>query len=112
VFLAANPQTERLRDILDAVTRVSGCKGYKLVKAEEREWTVCKRIALHRYSAPLSPVRCLADFAAYDKAWVSTLNARPSLGAALAGWYPKKMSLVDGMDVYWSSYLASKEQKK
>jgi hypothetical protein len=60
--------------------------------------------------------RCLAagppadSLTAYDKAWVSTLNARPSLGAALSGWYPRKMSLVDGMDVYWSSYLASKEQ--
>jgi hypothetical protein len=59
----------------------------------------------------LFPLSGVSDSTAYDKAWVSTLNARPSLGAALAGWYPRKMSLVDGMDVYWSSYLASKEKE-
>jgi hypothetical protein len=36
VFLAANPQSERLTDVLDAVVRVSGAKGYKAKKAESR----------------------------------------------------------------------------
>jgi hypothetical protein len=35
-----------------------------------------------------------------EKAWVSTVNAHPSLLTALTGWKPTKLSLVDGMDVY------------
>ncbi|WVQ98137.1 hypothetical protein IAU59_005259 [Kwoniella sp. CBS 9459] len=84
VFLAANPATERLTDILDAVVRVSGVKGYKALKPSN----------------------------AWDKAWVSTANLRPSLGEALTGWRPKKMSLVDGIDIYWSAFLASKDSEQ
>lgn len=80
VFLASNPATERLTDILDAVVRVSGTTGYKHKKIEN-EW---------------------------DQAWVSTALIKPSLGNALTGWTPRKMSLVDGIDIYWASYLASK----
>jgi hypothetical protein len=36
VFLASNLQSERLTDVLDAVVRVSGAKGYKAKKAEAR----------------------------------------------------------------------------
>ena len=43
---------------------------------------------------------------AYDIAWASTLNVKPSLGAALVGWHPRKMSLVDGIDLYWWSFKA------
>jgi hypothetical protein len=42
------------------------------------------------------------------QAWVSTTLQKPSLGAALVGWFPRRMGLVDGMDVYWRSFLASK----
>ncbi|EIW71209.1 hypothetical protein TREMEDRAFT_60142 [Tremella mesenterica DSM 1558] len=80
-FLGANPQSESLLDLLNAVTRVSGCKGYKL-------------------SGPKTP---------YDDCWVSTLNLRPSLGYALTGWQPRKMSLVDSMDTLWTAYLAHRE---
>jgi hypothetical protein len=45
---------------------------------------------------------------AVGQAWVSTTLQKPSLGAALTGWYPHKMGLVDGMDQYWRSFLASK----
>ncbi|WWC59553.1 uncharacterized protein I303_102109 [Kwoniella dejecticola CBS 10117] len=80
VFLAANQATERLTDVLDAVVRVSGTKGYK--------------------SKPPQ-----GDF---DKAYLSSTLLKPSLGYALTGWVPRKLSLVDGMDIYWSAYLASK----
>ncbi|WRT64693.1 uncharacterized protein IL334_001627 [Kwoniella shivajii] len=80
VFMASNQATERLTDVLDAVVRVSGCNGYKA-------------------KTPRS---------AYEEAWASTTLIKPSLGDALTGWKPKKMSLVDGMDIYWSSYLANK----
>nr|XP_019008392.1 uncharacterized protein I206_06951 [Kwoniella pini CBS 10737]OCF47173.1 hypothetical protein I206_06951 [Kwoniella pini CBS 10737] len=84
VFLAANQATERLTDVLDAVVRVSGTKGYK--------------------SKPPA-----GDF---DQAYLSSSLLKPSLGYALTGWTPRKMSLVDGMDIYWSAYLASKGELK
>jgi hypothetical protein len=82
-FLPANPQSERLTDILDAVVRVSGAKGWKRKEAK----------------API------------EKAWVSTLNIHSTLTTVLTGWRPRKLSLVDGMDIYWSSYAASRQQK-
>jgi nucleoside-diphosphate-sugar epimerase len=82
-FLPANPQTERLTDILDALVRVSGVKGYKLKDA----------------SNP------------FEGAWVSTLNAHPSLLTALTGWRPKRLSIVDGIDLYWAAFVASKQDK-
>jgi folate-dependent phosphoribosylglycinamide formyltransferase PurN len=82
--MPANPQSERLTDILDAIARVSGAKGWKPIQAK----------------TPL------------EKAWVSTVNAHPSLLTALTGWKPTKLSLVDGMDVYWQSYVASREEEK
>lgn len=47
---------------------------------------------------------------AYEIAWTSTTNLKPVLGHALAGWTPKKMSLADGMDVYWASFVAHYEE--
>lgn len=106
VFLAANPQSERLTDVLDAVVRVSGAKGYKAKKAESRMYTSLPIVSI---SAPFwEGAFYNRSREAYDTAWVSTLQARPSLAAALTGWQPKKMGLVDGMDVYWASYLASR----
>lgn len=32
VFVASNPSTDNIRDILDAVVRLSGAKGYKIRK--------------------------------------------------------------------------------
>ncbi|WWC86816.1 uncharacterized protein L201_001695 [Kwoniella dendrophila CBS 6074] len=84
IFLASNQFSERLTDILDAVVRVSGCKGY-------------------RHKRPQG---------SSQEAWTSTTLAKPSLGDALTGWKPKKMSLVDGMDIYWSAYLANKKLQK
>ncbi|WVW78386.1 hypothetical protein I302_100340 [Kwoniella bestiolae CBS 10118] len=80
VFMASNQATERLTDILDAVVRVSGCTGYKAKPPK----------------------------GAMQEAWISSTLIKPSLGDALTGWRPRKMSLVDGMDIYWSSYLANK----
>jgi hypothetical protein len=46
---------------------------------------------------------------AFEEAFCSSIVVKPSLGNALTGWTPKKPSLVDGIDVYWASYLAHKE---
>lgn len=80
-MLPSNPQSERLTDILDAVVRVSGAKGWTAKEASS----------------------------GVEKAWVSTLNSHPSLLTAVTGWRPKKLSLVDGMDLYWAAFVASKE---
>lgn len=37
VFLAANPSTDNIRDILDAVVRITGLKGWKAKKASDGE---------------------------------------------------------------------------
>jgi hypothetical protein len=43
---------------------------------------------------------------AFQQAWGnSTTQLKPSLGEALTGWRPRKMSLVDGMDIYWSAFV-------
>lgn len=99
IFLGSNLQAERLTDVLDAVVRVSGAKGYKLQVGDGGE-------------SPTTLRKALTDLIGYDKPWASTLNARPSLGPALTGWQPKKLSLVDGMDLYWAAYVASKEGDK
>ncbi|WVR04697.1 hypothetical protein IAU60_001708 [Kwoniella sp. DSM 27419] len=84
IFLASNPATERLTDIIDAVMRVSGTKGY------ERQ-------------APSNP---------FESAYASTCLVKPTLGHALVGWTCKKQSLVDGMDVYWSAWLARRQNNQ
>ncbi|KAI9636345.1 uncharacterized protein MKK02DRAFT_37108 [Dioszegia hungarica] len=83
-FLGANPQTERLTDFCDAVVRASGSQGYEL-------------------QAPSNP---------FEDAWVSTTLARPSLGEALTGWRPKKMGLVDGVDLYWAAAKAHMQEQQ
>ncbi|KAK4686743.1 hypothetical protein P7C73_g3378, partial [Tremellales sp. Uapishka_1] len=80
-FVAANPHSERYTDILDAVVRVSGAKGYALRAPDERN--------------------------PFEIAWASTTNLKPSLAHALTGWVPRKMGLVDGMDIYWASFKAN-----
>jgi hypothetical protein len=45
----------------------------------------------------------------FEEAWASTAMIKPSLAAALTGWSPRKMSLVDGIEIYWQAYLASLE---
>lgn len=82
VFIAANPSPESLKEILNSVVRVTGLEGYKAKEATD----------------------------AYEKFWVSTLLAKPSLGTALTGWRPKRLPLTDGMDIYWHSYVASKKR--
>jgi nucleoside-diphosphate-sugar epimerase len=84
VFLAANPSTDNIRDILDAIVRITGLKGWKAKKPSD----------------------------AYETAWITPLMARPSLGHALTGWQPKRMAVSDGMDVYWMSFVKSEELKK
>ena len=85
-FVGANPMTERYTDVLDAVARVSGAKGYDRTEPDAA-----------------NPM---------EQAWAnSTTRIKPTLGESLLGWRPKKMGLVDGMDLYWASFVASQEGK-
>ncbi|GFZ47799.1 hypothetical protein JCM24511_05546 [Saitozyma sp. JCM 24511] len=80
-FVGSNQATERATDLLDAIVRVSGAKGYTIRPPSN----------------------------AFEEAFCSSIVVKPSLGNALTGWAPKKPSLVDGIDVYWASFLAHQE---
>lgn len=54
----------------------------------------------------------IANISAFEDAWVSTTLARPSLGEALTGWRPKKMGLVDGVDLYWAAAKAHMQEQQ
>jgi len=81
-FDAANSQSESVDDILATLARVSGCKGYS-------------------FKAPSNT---------FELAMTTTCFSRPTLGRALMGWAPKKFGLVDGMQVYYNTWLASQKQ--
>lgn len=51
-----------------------------------------------------------ADPPVFEEAWASTTLAKPSLGEALSGWRPRKMGLVDGIDVYWEAFKAFSDE--
>ncbi|BEI85911.1 hypothetical protein CcaverHIS002_0601980 [Cutaneotrichosporon cavernicola] len=85
-LVACNSQSERWTDILDAVVRVSGAKGCRL--------------------------RPPSDKVPAEVAWASTTLLRPTLAHSLTGWTPRKLSLVDGIDMYWPSFVAHYEGKK
>lgn len=85
-LVAANTQSERWTDILDAVVRVSGAKGYRL--------------------------RPPSDKVPAEVAWAATTLLRPTLAHSLTGWTPRKPGLVDGIDSYWPSFVAHYEGKK
>jgi len=85
-FVACNPQSESFKDIMDAVVRVSGAKGVFFRDADPKN--------------------------AYENAFQSTTNIKPVLGNSLLGWQPKKLGLVDGMDIYWASFVASLETRQ
>jgi len=81
-FDAANPQSESVDDILAKLAQVSGCKGYT-------------------YRTPENT---------FEIAMTTTSFSRPTLGRALMGWVPKKIGLVDGMAIYYNTYVASQKQ--
>lgn len=85
-LVGANAQSERWTDILDAVVRVSGAKGYRL--------------------------RAPSDKVPAEIAWAATTLMRPTLAHSLTGWAPRKPGLVDGIDSYWPSFVAHYEGKK
>lgn len=46
-------------------------------------------------------------FPAYEVALGATALLRPYLARSLLGWTPRKPGLVDGLETYYRSYVAS-----
>ncbi|KIK64209.1 hypothetical protein GYMLUDRAFT_40498 [Collybiopsis luxurians FD-317 M1] len=43
----------------------------------------------------------------FEVALGTTVLVRPYLGRALLGWQPRKIGLIDGLDIYYAAYLAT-----
>ncbi|KAL7420066.1 hypothetical protein Q5752_005031 [Cryptotrichosporon argae] len=83
-LLGANPQSERPTDFIDAATHLAGVLTYTI----------------------------RPPAIAFEAAWASTTRMRPTLAQALTGWVPRKLGVVDGIDIYWAAYMASLEDTK
>ena len=118
-FVGHNSQSERLVDVLDSVVRVSGVKGYTVRPPNQGQSRPRAPSILTVRSSPiehtvhrLGSVLTLPTDSAFENAWGnSTTHLKPTLGEALTGWRPRKMSLVDGMDLYYAAFLASQTEQ-
>jgi len=82
LFDATNAQSDNVDDILAKLVQVSGASGYS-------------------YRAPAN---------LFEEAMTTKAFSHPSLGRALTGWVPKKLGLVDGMAIYYRTFVALQEQ--
>ncbi|KZO95517.1 NAD(P)-binding protein [Calocera viscosa TUFC12733] len=82
-FDGANSQSESVEDILTTLARVAGLKDYS-------------------YRKPAT---------AFEVAMCTSGISRPSLARSLFGWVPKKIGLVDGMHIYYTTYVASQNKQ-
>jgi nucleoside-diphosphate-sugar epimerase len=80
IFDAANEASVSVDDFLEKLVLVSGAKGR------------------HSYLKPSNP---------YEEALQTTSLVRPYLGRTLLGWEPRKVNLVDGLEIYYASWKAS-----
>ncbi|KAF8810810.1 NAD(P)-binding protein [Phlegmacium glaucopus] len=79
IFDAANDITESADDVLAALAKVAGAKGYE-------------------YRKPTN---------LYEVALGTTSLLRPYLARALLGWHPSKPGFVDGLPVYYNAWKAA-----
>ncbi|KIJ25354.1 hypothetical protein M422DRAFT_237041 [Sphaerobolus stellatus SS14] len=77
-----NEYTESMEDVLQAVAKVSGAKGYEFTNPQNL----------------------------YEVALTTTCIIRPYLGRTLLGWRPLKPSFVDGMPIYYATWKATVQQ--
>ncbi|KZT57850.1 NAD(P)-binding protein [Calocera cornea HHB12733] len=77
-FDACNMQSESADDVIRQVQRVTGCmEVWYMPPRNEDDWSI-----------------------------QTSLVTRPSLARSIVGWAPKKLSLTDGMDMYWMAWQA------
>lgn len=75
---------------------MTGAKGYQIYEPTNSEYRrECRGQCL------------LLIRTVFEEAVASSGLYRPILGNALTGWTPKKPSFVDGVDLYYTAYLAS-----
>lgn len=92
MFVASNPSTDNVRDILDGVVRVTGLEGWDARKPRDGE-------SLSRIEAYKS--RHLQLTTDGERAWVTPVLQKPSLGHAVTGWAPRRIGVSDGIEMYW-----------
>jgi len=81
IFDGTNEVTESVDDFLQKLVEVSGAQG---------------------------PYEYLKPSNLFETALGTTSLIRPYLARSLLGWAPRKASLVDGLEVYYAAYLASR----
>lgn len=77
---ASNPASESVDLLLSQLAKIAGVSDYG-------------------YKIPSSP---------FEEALSATRVVRPTLATSILGWHPVKPTLVDGLPIYYRSFLASK----
>jgi nucleoside-diphosphate-sugar epimerase len=99
IFDVANDFTESVEDILSNLVRVSGAQGpYEL-----REPTNGTPFMLRLFIAHGS---LTGVYTAWEEGLACTSLLKPYLARSLLGWQPKKMSLVEGLSLYYAAWKA------
>jgi len=81
-FDGCNLSSDSVEDIINALKRESNCQS---------AW----------YREATTP---------FEQAFATSIVSRPSLAQALVGWAPRKMSLVDGIELYWIAWSSLQQQ--
>ena len=100
IIEASNDFTESVDDILTALVKISGARGYRYVIPANR-----KLVQIIQFY--LTMTRILWDIA-LEEAIATTTLLRPYLARSLVGWSPRKPGLVDGLAVYYAAWKASR----
>ncbi|KAJ6464783.1 hypothetical protein C8R47DRAFT_1237322 [Mycena vitilis] len=79
IFDATNGHSQSVDDLLQRLVEVSGAKGYEYRKPDN----------------------------VFEEAIASSGVVRPYLANTLLGWSPKKPGLVDGLEAYYATWLAT-----
>ena len=101
IIEASNDFTESVDDILMALVKISGARGYRYVIPTNRKLDQITQFCL-------TMTRILRDIA-LEEAIATTTLLRPYLARSLVGWSPRKPGLVDGLTVYYAAWKASRK---
>lgn len=97
IFDAANDFAESLPDILQKLAEVSGCTTEPVFLQPTTRKFRCEcaiRHSTHPYTA-------------FEFALSTTSLLKPYMARNLLGWHPRKLGLVDNMEIYYNAWKAS-----